>query len=279
MGSGFEEAMLTIARYTLLASARDLTLVVIILLPIGLLTLFGLALDRREYVELLAPSFGGSQHPWASYYAAALAAIFLLFIAARSAELLREEEESGFLARLTLVPIGERALIAGKSLALLSLLLFELILLFGYGRVAFDITPFRHPALFLAISGAAALTALAIGLALAAFAPSRRALTSIALLVIVLMALPGGSVLPAILLPDWLADPGHLTFNHQVIAGYAAITGEARSSVVPHVAGLAAPGIVLAGAAALTLARRLRRIRVLRRAPGEGCLGPANARD
>lgn len=250
--------MLTIARYTLMASARDLAMVVIILLPIGLLTLFGLALDTREYDELIAPPFGANPHPWASYYAAALAALFLLFIAARSAELLRDEEESGLLARLVLIPIGPRALIAGKSLALLVLLLVEIVLLFGYGRVAFEIAPFRRPALFVAFSGVAAFTALAIGLALAAFAPSRRALTLIALVMIVVMALPGGSILPAILLPDWLAGLGRFTFNHQVIAGYAAIMEDSPSAnVFPQVARLAIPGLALAGASALAMGRRL----------------------
>jgi ABC-2 type transport system permease protein len=250
--------MITIARFSLIGFSRDRSLITLsLLMPIVFLTLFGLALGSTR---IPAEAFQRAEHPWASYYAAALAALFLLFTAARAAELLRDEEESRFLARLRLTPIAERDLIGGKALALFILLLAELHVLFLFGQVVFGIELFAHLVPFFLFSSAAALCATAIGLLLAAAAPSRHSLTPLALLLILAMALPGGSILPEFFLPDWVARAGRFTFNHQVISGYAATFGGSRAlaSSLPFAARLAVCGLVLLIAAMALTSRRLR---------------------
>jgi hypothetical protein len=185
-------------------------------LPLALLTLFGLALDAGGH-GAEAPLIAGAAHPWATYYAAAFAALFLLIAAARGAVLLRQEEDSGFLARLRLTPISSRDLIGGKMLALVMLGFAQLVLLFAFGWVAFDIEAIGRPLAFVLVCAATALAAAALALVLAAAVPSRRSLAPIAAAVVVAMALPGRHLPQR--LPDWPPRPG-ATVSREIIAGW-----------------------------------------------------------
>jgi ABC-type multidrug transport system permease subunit len=117
---------------------------------------------------------------------------------------LLDERHWGTLARLRTTPTPFSALLVGKLLARFGVGMVQMTLLFLFGWIAFGISLGPEPwALWLPIGGIV-FAGTALGLAVAAVAPSRESVLPVGSIVIVTMAAVGGCWWPIDLEPRWM---------------------------------------------------------------------------
>lgn len=160
--------------------------------------------------------------PAVTYYAGAIAIMFLFFSALQSAVALIEDRESGIVDRLMLSRGGIGAMIAGKYVFLVGLGLVQALTVFAVAWVGYGVEFWRLPEVFAMTTLLAAMAS--AGLALAVVAPARtraQALATGNAIVLIISAI-GGSMVPRYMMPQWLQDLGALTPSAWVIEAYQA---------------------------------------------------------
>ena len=233
----------------------------------------GLTADQRQRVAALAeapPPSGPATAPLltleavearpsngVSYYAGAVAMLFLLFSAMQGAASLVDEQRTGVMDRLLIGPGGTDVIVLGKALFLWAQGVLQVALIFfvawlGYGvRVASNFAP------WLITTGMAALAATGLALAVAVSCRTRQQVQTLTTFLVLVLSAVGGSMVPRFLMPQWLQQLGWFTPNAWGVEAYQSVLwrGESLSSVAPAWGVLAAIGI-LGVLAALMVARR-----------------------
>ncbi len=186
---------------------RDLAAPLItIVLPLLLLTVFGMIPAMRES----NPDFG--DRTFIQYFAPSLLVITLAMAAVNILPtVLATYRERGVLRRLATTPASPAALLAAQLVISLGTILISAVLLIVVGRLAFDVPLPRHPLGFALalVLGTAAL--LALGLLVAAVAPTNKSAQAIAVPLFMLVMFFGGVYLPRFMLPDFLVRIGDYT--------------------------------------------------------------------
>ena len=154
---------------------------------------------------------------------AGIAVMMLLFGLVACGGTLLEEEASGTLERLRLAPGANRAILGGKFLFTWIIGLAQLLVLFLYGLLLFDLPLFRAPGALLVLSAVVAAAATGFGILFAVVCRSRKQLEGLSTLVILLMSAMGGSWFPLAITPAWFRDLGHFTLTAWAMDGYQAI--------------------------------------------------------
>jgi len=153
------------------------------------------------------PKFGGLR--FVDGYAGTLVVITLAFLGLqRLPTTVATYRERGVLRRLGTTPMHPGKLLAAQLLVNLLAAVVSVVLVVGVGKAVFDIALPHSPFGFLAavLLGAAALFAL--GLVIAALAPSAKAAAGWATLAFMLIMFFSGAYLPRFLLPDVLNTIG-----------------------------------------------------------------------
>lgn len=191
-----------------------------------------------------------------SFYAAAIAVMFLLFTSSASAGALLDEVESGTLDRVISTRAGMTGLLAGKYLAVALLGTLQIVVMFAWAMLVFHLSMRGHLAGFAVMTVVTAATAAAFGMVLATLCRTRAQLSGISTVVILVMSALGGSMFPRFLMSAGMQKAGLLTFNAWALDGFVKVFW--RNA---HVAELAPQVAVLLGCLAvfLTLARLLAR--------------------
>jgi ABC-2 type transport system permease protein len=192
-----------------------------------------------------------------SYYAGAVAMLFLLFSAMQGAASLVDEQRTGVMDRLLIGPGGTDVIVLGKALFLwaqgmLQVTLIFFVAWFGYGvGVASNFAP------WLITTGMAALAATGLALAVAVSCRTRQQVQTLTTFLVLVLSAVGGSMVPRFLMPQWLQQLGWLTPNAWGVEAYQSVLwrSEPLSSVAPAWGVLAATGI-LGVLVALMVARR-----------------------
>ena len=192
-----------------------------------------------------------------SYYAGAVAMLFLLFSAMQGAASLVDEQRTGVMDRLLIGPGGTDVIVLGKALFLwaqgmLQVTLIFLVAWFGYGvGVASNFAP------WLITTGVAALAATGLALAVAVSCRTRQQVQTLTTFLVLVLSAVGGSMVPRFLMPQWLQQLSWLTPNAWGVEAYQSVLwrNEPLSSVMPAWGVLAAIGI-LGVLVALMVARR-----------------------
>jgi ABC-2 type transport system permease protein len=180
--------------------------------------------------------------PGVSYYAAAVAILFLMFAAMQGAISLVDERSSGIVDRLVAGPGGIGVVVIGKGLflTLQGLLQSGLIFAVAWSIYGLDWLGRFWPWLVTAVL--AASVAAWLGLLLASLCRSRQQAQTASAFVVLILAAVGGSMVPRFLMPSWLRDLGWMTPNAWVIdAWHGTFWGE------QGVAELAPAWAILAG--------------------------------
>jgi ABC-2 type transport system permease protein len=121
-----------------------------------------------------------------------------------------DEREWGMLYRLAAGPVAAAAPVIAKVISRFAIGCAQMVILFVFGRVAFDISLGPSlPALGLVILGVV-FAASTFGLLIAALAPSRDSVLPLGTIAIVGMAAVGGCWWPITIEPQWLQSLAHL---------------------------------------------------------------------
>lgn len=189
---------------------------------------------------------GRAMDPGVSYYAAAVAILFLMFAAMQGAISLIDERSSGIVDRLMAGPGGIGVVVVGKGLFLTAQGILQAALIFAVAWLVFGLNWPRQLLPWLVTTVLAASVAAWLGLLLAALCQTRQQAQTASAFVVLILAAIGGSMVPRFLMPGWLRDLGWATPNAWAIESWHGMMWREAGA-----AELALGWIVLAGFAAI----------------------------
>ncbi len=172
-----------------------------------------------EIVDVMASST--RRGSMVSFYAAGIGVMFLLFsCVAGAGGALLDEVEAGTLERLLSTRLTMSTLLMGKWLFLALLGALQLLVMFVWGWLVFDLPLFSHMTGFAVMTAVTASAAAALGLVLATLARSRAQLSGFSTILILTMSALGGSMFPRFLMSETMQKFGLVTFNAWALDGY-----------------------------------------------------------
>ena len=177
-----------------------------IILPSAILLIFGaiFAPHRPD------PALGGLR--WIDTFAPSLVVITTATLAIQTLPIrLATYREKGILRRLSTTPARPASLLVAQLVIYSVTAVLGLVLLVVVGQIAFDIPLPGNPIGYIAAFGLGMAGLLAIGLLLAAVAPSAGVATAIAVPLFFVVMFLGGVYLPRFLLPEVLVTIGDFT--------------------------------------------------------------------
>ncbi|MDS9468764.1 ABC transporter permease [Paracoccus sp. MBLB3053] len=195
-----------------------------------------------------------------TYYAGAVAILFLLFSAMQGAAVLIDERSSGILDRIAVIPRGPEAVVCGKFLFLVMQGVIQASLIFAAAAAFYDVEVINRFWLWLLITIAAAMAVSGLALAVAATCTSRQQAQTISTFIVLVCSAVGGSMVPSFMMPLWLQDLGRFTPNAWVIEAYQDVLwrGEAIPELLPELGFLLALAVFGTLYAVAASKRRLR---------------------
>jgi ABC-2 type transport system permease protein len=170
--------------------------------------------------------------------------MFMLFGVMTAAEGLLLEKESGTMGRLLVSPISKTSILGGKLLSQFLVGLVQITLLFSVGHFVFGMSLGNSLAGLALMIIVTAYTATAFGILLAGTVKTRRQLSAVGILTILLMSALGGSWWPLDIVPHFMQTIGHLTINAWALDGLNGLIlrGEGFTDILPQAGVLFAYG-------------------------------------
>ena len=158
-----------------------------------------------------------------AFAVAGMAVMMLLFGLVHCGGTLLDEEEQGTLDRLRLVPGAARAVLGGKFLFTWLIGLVQLVVMFAFGALVFDVPIFRAPSALFVLSLTVAAATTGFGVLFAVLCKTRKQLEGFSTIVVLTMSACGGSWWPLSITPEWFQFLGHFTLNAWAVEGYQKI--------------------------------------------------------
>lgn len=183
-----------------------------------------------------------------SYYAGAVAAMFLLFSALNAAMSYLIEKENGLLDRLAAGPAGVGAVIDGKFAFLVVQGMVQVTIIFLVAWAGFGVNLPGHVAPWAVTTLVAAFCSTALVLCFVTICRTPAQAQTLGTILAVVVSAIGGSMVPRFLMPDWIQELGWATPNAWVLDAYGAIFWRGESWDV-----LVLPWSVLMGTGALAI--------------------------
>ncbi len=195
-----------------------------------------------------------------TYYAGAVAILFLLFASLQSAAILIEERNSGIIDRIAVGPGGSAVVVLGKLMFLTIQGVVQVGLIFIVAQLVYEVDVIRRLDLWLLITVAAALGASGLALAVATACTTKQQAQTVSTFVVLICSAVGGSMVPRFMMPDFLQEIGRLTPNTWAIEAYYGVfwRHETLPDVVPEIVSLLAMAVVGTASALIVSRRRLR---------------------
>lgn len=195
-----------------------------------------------------------------TYYAGAVAILFLLFASLQSAATLIEERNSGIVDRVAVGPGGSSVIVFGKLLFLTIQGVIQVALIFIVAQLVYEVDVIRRFDLWLLITVAAALGASGLALAVAAACTTKQQAQTVSTFVVLIFSAVGGSMVPRFMMPELLQAIGRFTPNTWAIEAYYGVfwRQETLYDVIPEIVLLVALAIMGAACAVIVSRRRLR---------------------
>lgn len=214
--------------------------------------------DQAGLVETSVVGPADSSGATVTYYAGAVAILFLLFSAMQSAATLIEERNSGIVDRVAVGPAGTDVVVLGKFLFLAAQGIVQVALIFVVAALAYRVGVLEHLGLWLVTTLAAATAAAGLGLVVAAACTTKQQAQTISTFVVLVCSAIGGSMVPRFMMPPWLQDVGWYTPNAWAIEAYHGVLwrGEGLVDLLPELSWLVAIGMI--GTLAAIVVSRIR---------------------
>jgi len=205
-------------------------------------------LDFSRMIEQTKTVASSDVAPAVSYYAGAVAAMFLLFSALNGAISLVTERESGLIDRVATGPGGVGAVVDGKFAFLVVQGVVQVTIIFLVAWIGFGVDLVTNAHYWAVTTLIAATAAAALALGFVSICYSHVQAQTIGTVAVVIVSALGGSMVPRFLMPEAIRDVGWVTPNAWVIDAYGAIFWRAEGWEV-----LTLPWAVLAATAAAGL--------------------------
>ncbi|MEM8744344.1 MAG: ABC transporter permease, partial [Pseudomonadota bacterium] len=139
-----------------------------------------------------------------SYYAGAIAILFLLLSAMQGAATLIEERSSGIVDRLSLGSAGVDVVVVAKFLFLTLQGVFQVALIFLVAWIIYQVDLPGNFGLWLITTVFASLAAAGLGLAMASACSTKQQANTISGFLVLIVSAVGGSMVPRFMMPPWL---------------------------------------------------------------------------
>lgn len=173
------------------------------------------------------------------------AVFFALFGLNTAAGSILQEKEDGTFRRLLIAPIRKYQLLGGKLLAQFILTLAQLLVLFVIGYFAFHLDIGSWPAVIAILVGTS-FAATGLGILLVSVVKTRRQLSSIVPLVVLITSAIGGAWWPLFVEPAWMQQIAKIGLTAWAMEGLngVMILGKDFLQVLPSILGLLAYGVI-----------------------------------
>lgn len=165
----------------------------------------------------------GARDPAVTYYAGAIAIMFLFFAALQGAVGMIEDRASGIVDRLMLTRGGARAMVGGKYLFLTGQGVLQAITVFVVAWLGYSVVFWTAPGDFFITTALAATTAAGLAMAIVSVAATRAQALATGNAIVLIMSAVGGSMVPRYMMPQWIQDVGAFTPTGWVIDAYQAV--------------------------------------------------------
>jgi ABC-type multidrug transport system permease subunit len=194
-------------------------------------------------------------------YVAGMAVMFLLFSVTHSGATLLEEKNNGTINRLLITPVKRRDILLAKMLHTTLYGFSQLIVLFIFGWLVFQLNIFKDVPALLIMIVATALACSSLGIFIAAICKNQQQVDSLSTLLILGMSALGGSMFPTIIMPQYIQTIGKFTLNYWAMKGITDIFwyNKTLSDIYPSVLVLFAITIVFASIAIKIFNKKLMR--------------------
>ncbi len=209
-------------------------------------------------VETVMIGAHGGTGATVTYYAGAVAILFLLFSAMQSAATLIDERNSGIVDRIAVGRAGTDVVVIGKFLFVTIQGIMQVALIFLVAALAYGLKVMDHLPLWSLTTIAASVTTAGLGFAVAAICTSKQQAQTISTFVVLVISAIGGSMVPRFMMPPWLQTIGWYTPTAWAIEAYHGILwrGEGLQAILSPLVCLTALGFV--GLAVAIIVSRIR---------------------
>jgi len=126
---------------------------------------------------------------------------------------MRDERDYGTVTRIRSAPVSRFSFFGGKLLARFVVGVLQMLLLFGFGHLAFGISLGRSYVTFLVLTAAVVFSMTAFSLVVACFARTREQIIPLGLTIIMIVCAIGGCWWPLFMEPVWLQHAARLTLT------------------------------------------------------------------
>lgn len=186
-----------------------------------------------------------------SYTVPSFTAMFAFFLVGVMAQSLWLEKEQGSLRRLLAAPIHRGAIIAGKMVAYMVMVVLQVVVFFAVGSMVFGMSLGRSVWGLVLLTLGLAMSAAGLGMLLATLVRSSRQADSIGMVLGFVLAAAGGCIgYPLFLLPGLPGIISRLTPHAHAIMGYLSLfQGGNVGDILPQAGILAGMGILFFGLA------------------------------
>jgi ABC-2 type transport system permease protein len=167
-----------------------------------------------------------------SYYAGAVAMLFLLLSAVNGAMSILDEKENGLFDRVTLAPGGVPAYLQGKLAFLWLEGMVAVSVIFVVAWLVFGVDLPGKFLPWLIVSACAAFCAAGLALLFVSLCSSRRQAQSLGHIIVLVISALGGSMVPRFLMPPAVQDLGWFTPNTWVLEAYSSAFWEHDAAAV-----------------------------------------------
>ena len=163
-------------------------------------------------------------------------AMFVFFIVMVLAESVLSEKKNGTFRRLLASPLSKTTILVGKLAPYYLVNLMQIFIMFGVGKLIFNMGLGHSIAGLIVLSLALAAAATSLGVLVAAMAKTDAQIGGVAVLLVLTLAMVGGTMVPLYLMPSFMQTIAKISPHAWALTGYQdlLVRGYGLNEVLPE---------------------------------------------